>query len=336
MRLIKIFSCLSLIFLISTTIAQIPTIQLKQSGNRISLRGLSVVDAQTIWASGNNGMVAKSIDGGSHFEWIKVTGYEKRDFRDIEGFDKNTAVIMGVDAPAIILRTTDGGQHWQKVFEDTTKGMFLDAMDFSDNKHGIVIGDPINGNAYLASTANGGENWQKLTTPSIPVNEGEAFFASSGSNISLLNSTTKFVFATGGKSARLFVNYNTPITLPILQGEQSTGANSLAIFKNKGMIVGGDFAKDTVQKGNAVLFNLKQSGQFSFPTTPPHGYRSSVIYLNEQDLICCGTSSVDISHDGGLNWILLSKDSYHVVKKAKNGQTVWLAGSNGKIAQIIF
>jgi hypothetical protein len=84
------------------------------------------------------------------------------------------------------------------------------------------------------------------------------------------------------------------------------------------------------------LFNLKQPGQFSFPTTPPHGYRSSVIYLNEQDLICCGTSGIDISHDGGLNWILVSKDSYHVVKKAKNGKTVWLAGSNGKIAQIIF
>ncbi|MCX6299789.1 MAG: oxidoreductase, partial [Bacteroidetes bacterium] len=181
MRLIKIFSCLSLIFFSASSIAQLPTIQLMQSGNRISLRGLSVVDAQTIWASGNNGMVAKSVDGGSHFEWIKVTGYEKRDFRDIEGFDKNTAVIMGVDAPAIILRTTDGGQHWQKVFEDTTKGMFLDAMDFSDNNHGIVIGDPINGNAYLASTTNGGINWQKLTTPSIPVNEGEAFFASSGS-----------------------------------------------------------------------------------------------------------------------------------------------------------
>ncbi|MCX6299790.1 MAG: oxidoreductase, partial [Bacteroidetes bacterium] len=145
-----------------------------------------------------------------------------------------------------------------------------------------------------------------------------------------------FVFATGGKSARLFVNYNAPITLPMLQGKQSTGANSLAIFKNKGMIVGGDFSKDTIQKGNAVLFNLKQSGQFSFPTTPPHGYRSSVIYLNEKDLICCGTSGVDISHDGGLNWTLVSKDSYHVVKKAKNGQSVWLAGSNGKIAQIIF
>jgi hypothetical protein len=88
MRLIKIFSCLSIVFFYYTTIAQTPSIQLKQSGNRISLRGLSVVDAQTIWASGNNGMVAKSIDGGSHFEWIKVTGYEKRDFRDIEGFDK--------------------------------------------------------------------------------------------------------------------------------------------------------------------------------------------------------------------------------------------------------
>src|SRR4029453_1654632 len=87
---------------------------------------------------------ARSTNGGKTFEWITVQGYEQRDFRDVEAFDANTALIMAVAEPAIILKTKDGGKTWKKVFEDTTKGMFLDAMDFAeDEKHGIVIGDPI-------------------------------------------------------------------------------------------------------------------------------------------------------------------------------------------------
>jgi hypothetical protein len=52
--------------------------------------------------------------------------------------------------------------------------------------------------------------------------------------------------------------------------------------------------------------------------------------------LACGTSGVDISKDRGNNWELISKDGFHVVQKAKKGNTVFLAGSNGRIAQLIF
>ena len=135
MRLLKTFSILFILVNAFVAIGQTPTIEILESGNKVSIRGLSVVTNKIIWASGNKGMVAKSTNGGKTFDWIKVAGFEKRDFRDIEAFDKNTAIIMGVDAPAIILKTTDGGKSWNKVLEDSTKGMFLDAMDFSDNKN---------------------------------------------------------------------------------------------------------------------------------------------------------------------------------------------------------
>src|SRR5690242_7546924 len=99
---------------------QIKTLTSKE---KISLRGLSVVNDNIIWASGSNGQVAKSINGGKSFEWITVKGYEQRDFRDIEAFDASTAVILAVDAPAIILKTKNGGKTWNEVFHDDTKGM---------------------------------------------------------------------------------------------------------------------------------------------------------------------------------------------------------------------
>jgi hypothetical protein len=126
------------------------------------------------------------------------------------------------------------------------------------------------------------------------------------------------------------------LAIPIIQGKESTGANSIAVYKNKkGVIVGGDFAKDTVTLNNAVLYTIKERIKFSKPSTPPHGYRSCVIYIDEKNLLTCGTSGIDISRDGGMNWELISKESFHVCQKAKKGNAVFLAGVNGRIAKLL-
>lgn len=338
MRLIKIFSSLFVLILAFNSYSQTAKIQLLQSGNGVSLRGLSIVNDQIIWASGNKGSVARSTNGGKDFEWIKVAGYEKRDFRDIEAFDKNTALIMGVDAPAIILKTMDGGKTWKKVLEDSTKGMFLDAMDFTDNQKGVVIGDPIGQNIYMAFTNDQGNSWNKssndLLSEALIAKDGEAFFASSGTNIHLLGKHIAFV--SGGKSSRFFYS-NKWYEIPLIQGKESTGANSIAINKHQGIIVGGDFSKDTIRSGNCVLLSIgKNKVNITLAEVPPHGYRSCVTYISDNVLVSCGTSGVDVSKDGGKNWELISKDSFHVVQKAKNGQAVFLAGSNGKIALLSF
>ena len=93
---------------------------------------------------------------------MTVKGFEKMEFRDIEAFDANTAVIMGIVEPSCILRTTDGGQNWKIVFQSTAKGMFLDAMEFWNEKAGIVIGDPIDGRFFIARTFDGALSWQAV------------------------------------------------------------------------------------------------------------------------------------------------------------------------------
>jgi photosystem II stability/assembly factor-like uncharacterized protein len=332
MRLIKIFSVLFALMFALNSNSQTSKIQILQSGNGISLRGLSVVNDQIIWASGNKGTVARSINGGKDFEWIKIAGYEKRDFRDIEAFDKNTALIMGVDAPAIILKTIDGGKTWKKVLEDSTKGMFLDAMDFSDYLHGMVIGDPIDQRVYLSETFDQGNTWKRLESNNYANNQGEAFFASSGTNIKLIKNG--FVFVSGGLDSRIFYK-NEWKELSILKGKESTGANSIAVNHSNAVVVGGDFSKDTIATGNCVLIHFGKDLTITVPESAPHGYRSCVIYLTENSLVACGTSGIDRSNDGGKNWELISKESFHVVQKAKNGCAVYLAGGNGRIAKLI-
>jgi len=52
-------------------------------------------------------------------------------------------------------------------------------------------------------------------------------------------------------------------------------------------------------------------------------------------LITCGTSGVDVSMDGGLNWKLISSEGFHACAKAKKGKAVFLAGKDGRIAKVV-
>jgi len=93
----------------------------KQTANTTaSFRGLSVVDEKVIWASGTEGTVIRTIDGGQHWNVIKVPDADKLDFRDIEAFDANTAyaainTFRLDDLRPHIFRTHDGGKTWKQI-----------------------------------------------------------------------------------------------------------------------------------------------------------------------------------------------------------------------------
>jgi hypothetical protein len=314
-------------------------VELLTQGTHASLRGLSVVNDKVLWVSGSNGAVGRSVDAGKTWTWIIVPGYEKRDFRDIEAFDTKTAVIMAVDTPADILKTTDGGKTWRLVYENKTVGMFLDAMEFWNVRSGIVVGDPINGRFFVARSFDGGDSWHEIPTFELPqADSAEGCFAASGTNVRALDLNSS-CFVSGGLHSRLFIR-DKVVDLPIIQGTASTGANSIAVKdhnKQKGgrqlIVVGGDFAKDTARDRNCFLSN-DGAQTWIGPQTPPHGYRSCVEYIGDHAVLSCGTSGVDISYDDGMNWQLLTHTGFHVCRLAKKGKTVFLAGPNGRIAKL--
>jgi photosystem II stability/assembly factor-like uncharacterized protein len=328
------FKFLIICFLFSFTLLVAQKIKILTSGKKVSLRGLSVVNKNVVWVSGSNGTVGKSVDGGENWKWFVVNGFEKTDFRDIEAFDEQTALIMGIAEPAYILKTIDGGKNWITVFENKTKGMFLDAMEFWNEQSGIVIGDPIDNKIFIARTFNGGNSWQIVPEKYSPVAQtGEAFFASSGTNVRAL-SNSEAVFVSGGLKSNLYIRNNI-YNLPILQGTESTGANSIAIKNKKNMIVvGGDYnTKDSTNK-NCVI--TKDGGKsFFYPTVAPHGYRSCVEHVAKSNWVCCGLNGVDYTNDEGKNWQWISKESFNVCKKAKKGNAVFFAGANGSIGKLI-
>ena len=327
-RLIFIISCIISIH------ANAQTVKILTSGTKTGMRGLSVVDDRTIWVSGSNGKVGRSLDSGKTWKWMTVGGFEKMDFRDIEAFNETTAIIMGIDAPAYILKTIDGGEKWQVMFKDTTKGMFLDAMEFWNEQAGIVIGDPLKGKFFIGRTFDGGNTWQGIPEQNKPAaDSGEACFAASGTNIRKLTNA-QAIFITGGLSSNVHVK-DKKIKLPLIQGTETTGANSIAVKNKKTwMVVGGDFnTKDSSLKNAAVTFNAGKS--WVLPVTPPTGYRSCVEYIKKKEWITCGLNGVDITTDDGKNFTNISKESFHVVRKAKKGNAVFFAGQGGRIGKLV-
>ena len=336
-------TCFVILFILSGKInAQQPTVEVLTSGQKTSLRGLSVVNDNVIWVSGSNGTVGKSTNGGKNWKWITVAGFEKTDFRDIEAFDASTAIIMGVAEPAYILKTTDGGESWKVVYENKTKGMFLDAMEFWNEQAGIVVGDPINGRFFIARSFDGGNSWQDLPFEKRPIaDSGEACFAASGTNIRVLD-RDEAVFVTGGLKSRVFKRNDKIQLEQMIQGKETTGANSIAVWdkrKRKGgkymIAVGGDFNKPDSSTNNCVF--TKNGGKtWLAPANPPHGYRSCVEYLSSADILTCGLNGVDYSANGGKTWDWISKESFHVCRIAKTGTGIFLAGGNGKIGKIVW
>ena len=335
------------LFLLSTIYCQAqkeyPALQLLTSGTKTSLRGLSVVSDEVVWVSGSQGTVGRSTNGGKDWKWMVVKGFEKTEFRDIEAFDATTAVIMNSSDkdPAYILRTADGGETWKVVFENKTPDMFLDAMEFWNEQAGIVIGDPVGGRFFVSRTFDGGRTWKDVPENNRPVaDSGEACFAASGTNVRALDND-EAVFVSGGRRSSVFIR-DQKITLPIIQGRETTGANSIAVwdrYRNKGgdqlVIVGGDFSNSNSDSLNCVYSN-DRGKTWKKPKTPPHGYRSSVEYLDKKVLVSCGINGVDYSIDNANNWKLISKEGFNVCRIAKIGKTVYLAGNNGKVGKLVY
>ncbi|ASZ13522.1 oxidoreductase [Chitinophaga pendula] len=313
----------------------LPEIQSLVKGPIQSIRGMSVVSDQVVWVSGTEGMVGRSTDGGKNWSWQRVAGCDSCDWRDISAFSDQKAIVVNAGAPAHIYATADGGISWQRVYFNDAPGIFLDGMDFANERDGVIIGDPMGGRFFMLRTNDGGQHWRPVDGP--VAEQGEALFAASGSGIRLWPDGTIY-FATGGTVSRFFVlgrKHTVSYKLPVVQGEASTGVFSLAFYdKRKGIAVGGDYMKDTVRQGNCAL-TMNGGRRWELPVGTPYGYRSAVVYIDAHRLLATGPGGTDISLNGGKDWRNISRAGYHVAQRALHGRVVYLAGQGGRIAKVV-
>ena len=314
----------------------------QNSNTRASLRGVSAVDARFVWASGSGGTYLATTDGGMTWRAAKVPGAETLDFRGIRAIDARTVYLMsaGSGDKSRIYETTDAGEHWTLLYTNADPKGFFDAIAFWDARHGIVVGDQLDGRAEILTTDDGGATWQRRNPPAALPNEGS--FAASNSCLTLFGKQDAW-FATGGPgAARVFHSKDrgrtwTVTTTPMRNDGASAGIFSLA-FRDAlhGIAVGGDYSKDKEDRQNIAL--TSDGGRtWSAPPGPglsPRGFRSAVAYVGYRKLwiVVTGTSGSDISNGSGRTWRLFDSGAYNAMSFA-TAVDGWAVGPQGRIAR---
>lgn len=284
---------------------------IQDSGTTADLRGIVSVGKGIAWASGTNGTVIRTEDAG--YLWQHCTtppGAENLDFRGIQAFDANTAIVMssGKGKLSRLYKTTDGCQTWKLLATNPDKDGFWDAIVFQDRNRGALLGDPVNGAYYLVQTTDGGLHWAQIQNKAIAA-DSKVQGAFAASNSSILYQGGKLYFGSGGiGGANLYIANTASITgVPLGNKTESSGIFSLATSsrpsdRNIIIAVGGDYQKPDDISGTSA-FTTDGSKHWQAAITSPHGYRSSVAYDEASETwLTVGPNGTDISTDHGRDW----------------------------------
>lgn len=311
----------------------------QDSGVKVRLRGISAVSPHVAWASGRKGTVLRTLDGGNHWQVIQVADAGELDFRDVEGFDVDTAVVLSIgpaDASRVY-RTEDGGKTWTLALQNHDPHAFFDCMAF-DGERGWMLGDPVDGHFQIYVTTDAGRSWRLLDTRMPKAKADEAAFAASGTCIAH-TPWGALLAVSGGSAARVFLGdsgesqwwvHDSPLTSRI----PAAGIFSAAAMGMDGMLlVGGDFEHETAA-GSAARMQFASGHDLTIDgLPPPRGYRSGAACGGAGRLHCIavGPSGVDALVDG--RWQGISDTGYDAIDFV--GNVGWASGDAGRIARIV-
>ena len=316
--------------------------QLTPTGSEARLRGLSVVSANVIWTSGSLGTVLRTTNGGTTWQSVGPPGTSALQFRDIEAFDAQTAVILsiGVGEDSRVYRTTNGGATWTETFRNTDPNAFYDCMAFWDDERGLALSDPVDGKFRILRTDDGGASWDVVDAEMPDAIAGEFAFAASGQCIVAAGKRHAWFATGGGAEARVFrtedVGDSWRVASTPVRSGPSAGIFALA-FRDKvhGLAIGGDFAvPEPAPNGLALTNSGGRHWQLVADADAPNEYRSGAIWINNQEALAVGPTGSDVSFDRGRTWTEFDGGSFDTVDCAARS-ACWASGEQGRVAKLI-
>jgi hypothetical protein len=310
----------------------------QDSGVDVRLRGISAVSGEVAWASGREGTVLRTVDGGKHWQVIKVPGAGELDFRDVEGFDADSAVVLsiGPGEASRIYRTGDGGRTWILTLQNKDPRAFFDCMVF-DGQRGWMLGDPVDARFQVRVTRDGGRDWHLLEADMPQARADEAAFAASGTCIAR-TPRGEVLAVTGGGAARVLAGDSSephwaayPSGMP--HRIPAAGVFSATPMGEDMLLVGGDFERETVS-GRAARVRFSGHGLTIESMPGPHGYRSGAACTQARKPRCVAVGPAGADEWNGSIWLPLPGEGYDAIDLV--GNVGWASGDAGRIARIEF
>jgi photosystem II stability/assembly factor-like uncharacterized protein len=314
--------------------------QLTPTGSAARLRGLSAVSANVAWASGSLGTVLRTVDAGRTWQEVGPPGTADLQFRDIEAFDADRAVILAIgpgDASRVYV-TSDGGRHWALTFVNDDPNAFYDCMTFFDRKNGLALSDPVDGRFRIIATSDGGNSWHVVQTDMPEALPGEFAFAASGQCLVSTGGRRAWFATGGGAEARVFRTEDGGETwevsaTPIRSGP-TAGIFALAFRDPRhGLAVGGDFLTPSVAP-DALALTDDGGKTWQLVDDAPNEYRSGATWMTGRVAIVVGPTGSDVSVDGGQSWRRFDSGSFDTVDCA-HSNACWASGEQGRVAYLV-
>jgi photosystem II stability/assembly factor-like uncharacterized protein len=321
-----------------------PRWEAQTSGVTARLRGVSAANDRVVWASGAQGTILRTDDGGNTWTRVSIAGTENLDFCDIDAVreDERTAYALSIGAGAAsrIYKTTDAGVHWDLQFTNDNPKAFFDAMAFWDARRGLAVSDSVDSAFVIIATTDGGSHWTRIPASSLPPalpNEGA--FAGSGTNIAVLGPNRAWIGTGASTRSRVLRTLNGGRTWAVSDTPLTTSA-SAGIFSvafrdpRHGIAAGGDYRKEADATGVAAI---STDGGVSWKAvTGLGGFRSVVAHVpgSTTAWVAAGPSGADVSTDDGRTWTSIPGDGYHAFAFAPHSRVGWGVGENGRIGRL--
>jgi photosystem II stability/assembly factor-like uncharacterized protein len=315
--------------------------QPQTSGVSGRLRGVSAVSARAAWASGADGTVLRTTDGGQTWQKLTVPGAGKLDFRDVDATSDRVAYVLSIGSgeSSRIFKTIDGGAHWALQFANTDPKVFLDAMTFRDATHGVAFSDSVDGHFVILTTSNG-RTWERIHADALPpALPGEGAYAASGTNVAMAAGRI-WIGTTAGRVLRSIDDGRTwTIAETGLATSPSAGAFSIAFRDaDHGVVVGGDYRKESEAVENIAWTS---DGGATWSVVKEHGlsgFRSVVAFVASASrpraaLLAIGPSGADWSDDDGRTWTAVESAGFDTFAVSPRGDVGWAAGAGGRISR---
>ncbi|WP_089733394.1 WD40/YVTN/BNR-like repeat-containing protein [Chryseobacterium jejuense] len=299
--------------------------------DKISIRALELYDNK-VWYSGSESKFGfVDLKDAKNQKQIKLSD-DKLEFRTLAQ-DKTSFYAINIVSPARFFKIDKRDLKSQIVYKDSAKTAFYDALHFVNSKLAYTFSDSDSDLLLKLAVYKDGK-WGMFKN-NIKLNEGEAAFAASNTNIS---STKKNLWiATGGKASRILrLNLKSEklevFKTPFIQGESSQGMYSIDFSDDQfGVAVGGDYTKQDANINNIATthdggetWQIQASGQNA-------GYMTCVKIKpgsKGKEMIAVGDQHISYSSDFGKTWKKISDEKGLYVGQWIDGNRAVFAGKD--------
>ena len=284
-----------------TTLASVTDIQLPENAADIEWHALASTNRQTLWLGSKQGHIARSEDGGEHWDLSRPAGTLTLPIAQIKAVSERQAFALtqGSGSNSRLYHTRNGGYSWNRVYR-ADGDEALRCFDLIPDAEAWILGNGLNDNWHVVRSVNGRRWLASRSGFDRNLQPGEGAFNQSASCVRYRNDT--WAMGTSyGETARLMVKSTSALRFNVIDTPiEGASAAVTAVYPlaNRDIIfTGGDLE---AEDASAVIYRWQGQAFSELPSPPLEGVLTN-LYVGDT-IVVANDTGVAWSGDWGNEW----------------------------------